>query len=62
MGKEVLSMPPAVNSEVTEASRGQHRLWGIREHIKKMEGSGNNYKTSSGDSRHPEETEIKDGR
>jgi hypothetical protein len=28
-------MPPAVNSEVTEASRGQHRLWGIKEHIKK---------------------------
>lgn len=61
MGKEVLSMPPAVNSEVTEASRGQHRLWGHQRTYQKMEGSGNNYKTSSGDSRHPEETEIKDG-
>lgn len=40
MGKEVLSMPPAVNSELTEASRGQHRLWGIKEHIKKWKGQG----------------------
>lgn len=30
-----LSMPPAVNPEVTEASRGQHRLLGVKEHIKK---------------------------
>lgn len=61
IGKNVLSMPPAVNSKVTEASRGQNRSGTSKNISRKVEGSGNNYKTSSGGSRHPEKTEIKDG-